>query len=114
MPATVLKWGYSPGSMIQLETAPSTGLIRRHILISLTFAPSVRRGHEPEAESEDRNEDQHPEASVKSGRFGPKKGWKPSAGDAHAVDQQTAEEHLHGIEEDRIDPARPPKTEIAE
>ena len=39
MPATVLKWGYSPGNMIQLKTAPSTGLIRRHILISLTFVP---------------------------------------------------------------------------
>ena len=62
------------------------------------------QGHEPEAESEDRNEDQHPEASVKSGRFGPKR-VETLCGDAHAVDQQTAEEHLHGIEEDRIDPA---------
>ena len=43
MPATVLKWGCSPGSMIQLNTAPRTGLIRRHILISLTFVPSVRK-----------------------------------------------------------------------
>ena len=43
IPATVLKWGYSPGSMIQLRTAPSTGLIKRHILMSLTFVPSVRR-----------------------------------------------------------------------
>lgn len=43
MPATVLKSGYSPGSMIQLSTAPRTGLIKRHILMSLTFVPSVRR-----------------------------------------------------------------------
>ena len=29
--------------MIQLSTAPRTGLIKRHILMSLTFVPSVRR-----------------------------------------------------------------------
>ena len=38
IPATVLNVGYSPGSMIQLSTAPNIGLISLHILISLTLA----------------------------------------------------------------------------
>ena len=39
IPATVLNVGYSPGSIIQLSTAPNIGLINLHILISLTLAP---------------------------------------------------------------------------
>lgn len=61
MPATVVK------SDVKIRRAspqdrPQHGLIKRHMLMSLTFVPAVQ-GREPETESEDRDENQHPEAS---------------------------------------------------
>lgn len=102
MPATVLKSGYSPGSMIQLSTAPRTGLIKRHILMSLTFVPSVRRAMNQKTEGEDRDEDQHAETRIEPDGLGPE-GVETLRRDAHAVNQQAAEKHLHGIQENRID-----------
>ena len=64
--------------------------------------PLGAQGHEPETEREDRDEDQHPETPVESRGLGPER-CESFGGDTHAVDQQTAEEHLHGIQEDRID-----------
>ena len=60
------------------------------------------QGHEPETEGEDRDEDQHAETRIEPDGLGPE-GVETLRRDAHAVNQQAAEKHLHGIQEDRID-----------
>lgn len=72
IPATVLNVGYSPGSIIQLSTAPNIGLINLHILISLTLAPLLCKAIN-QTERKNRDKYQNGKADIESGRF-PDKG----------------------------------------
>ena len=90
MPATVLKSGYSAGQHDPAQHGSQDRIDQTAHIDVADLRALGAQGHEPETEGEDRDEDQHAETRIKPDGLGPE-GVETLRRDAHAVNQQAAE-----------------------